>query len=92
MIGSPARSRPVQTARMRTYLWDFSDGHGEGTARQFLLHLRDFLRDHDLGDCESGVVKTGPGAFAAWCTVADSARSIIETQLKPSRSSDGGPR
>lgn len=78
-----------QTARMRTYWWDFADGHEEGTARMFLLHLRDFLQDHQLETCETGVSRTGPRGFAAWCKVGPEAgQQVIENVLKPSRSSD----
>jgi len=77
---------------MRTYWWDFSDvrhdGHGEGTAKQFLLHLQDYLRDQHLQGSPSGVVRTGPGGYSAWCKVEAAAGEVIVRDLKPSRASD----
>lgn len=73
---------------MRTYFWDFGDGgHGEGSARQYLLLLDDFLRDHRL-ECETGVLRKERGGFTTFCKAPASARSVIEGTLGPVRFTD----
>lgn len=73
---------------MRTYFWDFGeDGHGEGSARQYLLLLDDFLRDHRL-ECETGVLRKERGGFSAFCKAPVAARPVIEKILGPVRFCD----
>lgn len=70
---------------MRTYFWDFGeDGHGEGSARQYLLLLDDFLQDHRL-ECETGVIRKERGGFATFCRAPAAAFAVIEQTLGPVR-------
>ena len=73
---------------MRTYLWEFTGGHGEGTAKQFRLHLDDFLKSERIEGCQTGVISLGPAVFAAFCKAPHAAQPAIEGALRPPRYSD----
>lgn len=73
---------------MTTYYWDFFGPRSAGTAQHFETHLGEFLVRHGLEGCKTGLVSEGPGHHAVYCETPESARAIVETALRPKRSSE----
>lgn len=67
-----------------TYLWDFFGPTAEGTAAHFEVHLRQFLDEHGIADCETGTESEGEGHRAARCSVREP-NPTIERALRPRR-------
>lgn len=67
-----------------TYLWDFFGPNAEGTAAHFEVHLRQFLDEHGITDCETGTESEGEGHRAARCSTP-AGNDAIERALKPRR-------
>lgn len=74
---------------MNTYYWDFYGPRAAGTARHFVRHLDEFLRQHDLGGCEIGTSSDAEGHVAAFCRSSAEAQPIIEGALRPNRKAPG---
>lgn len=69
---------------MTTYSWDYFGPDADGTARHFLVHLRDYLARAGVTGCELGVTSERPGHSAAWCRAPDHAREAV-LRLRPRR-------
>jgi hypothetical protein len=67
-----------------TYLWDFFGPNAEGTAAHFEVHLRQFLAEHGITDCETGTESEGEGHRAARCSTP-AGNDVLERALKPRR-------
>ncbi len=66
--------------------WDFFGPHAEGTARHYLRHLHQFIEQHKLVDCTSGVQSMAPNHFGVWCVAGDQAgEDMLLTTLRPRR-------
>lgn len=73
---------------MRSYFWDFFGPRAEGTAQHFLVHLRQFLKQHECPEMPTGVRSEGPGHQAVFCSPPQEFWQPIEQSLRPRRTSD----
>lgn len=69
---------------MTTYYWDYFGPDADGTARHFLVHLREYLERVGVSGCEAGVTSERPGHSAVWCKApADAQEPLL--RLRPRR-------
>ncbi len=70
----------------RTYFWDFFGPRSGPTAAHFEKHLREFLRQHGIGELAVRLEAHSPGHSAVGVTTPPAHFELIEKALRPKRS------
>jgi hypothetical protein len=70
---------------LKLYFWDFFGPRAAGTAEHFLKHLDQFLSEHALLGCETGLRSQAERHFAVFCRAPGEAQATIESALRPRR-------
>jgi len=69
----------------RTFFWDFFGPRAEPTAVHFRKHLEQFIDQHGLSGCETGVESSRLGHFAAFCRAPLTHEEALVGALRPQR-------